>query len=87
MTSRFEALVFGDHEDPRASLAELFGGEIPSSGQPPQPALDWALGLLSGPGAENVRSEMETIHFLRAAEPRLALKPATFLAHHALQAR
>lgn len=87
MQSRLNALVFGDHEDPRRRLAELFGGDIPASGQPPEPALAWAVELLRGEEGRGVTTELEAIGLLRDAEPRLGLKPATFLAKHALAAR
>ncbi|HLS63529.1 MAG TPA: hypothetical protein VK060_09135 [Ruania sp.] len=82
MQSRFAALLLGDREDPRQRLAALFGGEVPRAGQPPEPALAWAREVLAGhPGTV---SEVEAVRLLRAAEPRLLLKPAQFLARHAV---
>ncbi|HLS62405.1 MAG TPA: hypothetical protein VK060_03400 [Ruania sp.] len=82
MQSRFSALLLGDREDPRLRLAALFGGEVPGAGQPPQPALEWAREVLAGrPGPV---SEVEAVRLLRAAEPRLLLKPAQLLAKHAV---
>lgn len=82
MQSRFAALLLGDREDPRLRLAALFGGEVPRGGQPPQPALAWAREVLAGhPGPV---SEVEAVRLLRVAEPRLLLKPAQFLARHAV---
>lgn len=87
MQGQMSALVFGDREDPRERLAELFGGEAPASGQPPQPAMDWAVELLRGPAGQRTATELEAVRLFRAAEPRLQLRPATFLATHALAAR
>jgi hypothetical protein len=73
--------VLGDPDDPRARLAELFGGTVPTSGQPPAPALAWARTVLERTGAPD---ELTAIRDLRSAEPRLTLKAPTFLAKHAL---
>jgi len=101
MQGRLSALILGDREDPRHRLAALFGGTAPESGQPPEPALDWARGVLAarhGEVSEDEEvskgekvsegqevSEGEAVRLLRAAEPRLLLKPAQFLAKHAVR--
>jgi len=82
MQSRFSALLLGDREDPRLRLAALFGSEAPRAGQPPQPALEWAREVLAG--HPSTVSEVEAVRLLRAAEPRLLLKPAQLLARHAV---
>lgn len=83
MQSRISALLVGDREDPRQRLSALFGGEVPGTGQPPPPALEWARGVLAAqPGPV---SEVEAVRLLRGAEPRLGLKPAQFLAKHAVR--
>ncbi|MFT4135831.1 hypothetical protein [Microbacterium sp.] len=87
MQGRASALVFGDREDPRKRLAELFGGDVPEAAQPPQPAMDWAADLLRGTAGRQITTQLEAIRLFRAAEPRLGLKPATFLAKNALAAR
>ena len=94
MQGRLSALILGDREDPRHRLVALFGGTAPESGQPPEPALDWARGVLAarrGEASEGEKvcedqevSEGEAVRLLRAAEPRLLLKPAQFLARHAV---
>lgn len=84
MQGRISALILGDKEDPRKRLMALFGGDMPRGGEPPQPALAWARGVLGSDS--QIASEAEAVRRLRAAEPRLALKPAVFLAHHARRA-
>lgn len=82
MQSTWAANVFGDHEDPRKRLHVLFGGTMPSGGQPPETALNWALDVLGRDGALT-QSVVGSTRLLRRAEPRLTLKAATFLATHA----
>ncbi len=77
MQSERAAKILGDEEDPRARLVELFGGEMPAAGQPPEPALSWARTVSSGE-----RDEVVVVRDLRRAEPRLTLRAATFLARH-----
>ncbi|SIT85938.1 hypothetical protein SAMN05880545_2424 [Microbacterium sp. RU33B] len=81
MQSTWAAKIFGDREDPRRRLQVLFGGEIPAGGQPPAPALTWALSVVPADIATDKDTVAATKH-LRAAEPRLTLRAATFLAHH-----
>lgn len=77
MQSERAARFFGDREDPRARLVELFGGEMPAGGQPPEPALRWARAV-SSPDDD----EVVVVRDLRRAEPRLTLRTATYLARH-----
>ena len=90
MQSVLRAKLFGDHEDPRLRLQQLFGGTLPEGGCPPAPAVQWAqavFGSANG-GPEGRLFETATIDpvgavaLLRTAEPRLTLRAATFLAHH-----
>lgn len=77
MQSERAATIFGDGEDPRARLVELFGGEMPAAGQPPETALRWARAVSSPE-----HDEIVVVRDLRRAEPRLTLRAATFLARH-----
>ncbi|MCJ1707474.1 hypothetical protein [Microbacterium sp. VKM Ac-2923] len=77
MHSERAAKSFGDREDPRRRLVELFGGTMPEGGQPPEPALQWAA-VVSSPDHD----EVAVVRDLRRAEPRLTLMAATFLARH-----
>lgn len=77
MQSARAAKIFGDREDPRARLVDLFGGTVPEGGQPPEPALRWAAAV-SSPD----HGEVAVVRDLRRAEPRLTLRAATFLARH-----
>ena len=81
MQSTRMATIFGDKVDPRVRLDALFGGGVPESGQPPQPAIDWARGVLraNSQGPDDV---VATVRTLRRADPRLTLAAATFLATH-----
>lgn len=83
MQSVWAAKIFGDREDPRRRLQDLFGGDVPESGQPPVPALDWARAQLAGADASEMSDVVGVTQRLRRAEPRLTLKAATFLATHA----
>ena len=78
------AFIFGDREDPRQRLAAIFGGEAPSSGQPPEAALRWARRVLAS-SAPSRPDKVAAIRRLRAEEPRLTLRAASFLAAHARQ--
>lgn len=82
MQSEWAAKVFGDREDPRRRLQSIFGGEVPSSGQPPAAALKWATDLLASTHRTDARDVVLVVRELRGAEPRLTLKAATFLAEH-----
>ncbi|MDW4571634.1 hypothetical protein R8Z57_02460 [Microbacterium sp. M3] len=85
MQSEWAAKIFGDRVDPRKRLQAVFGGTVPSSGQPPETALSWARGVLAGaPSAAG--DVVGATRELRRAEPRLTLKAATFLARHAVSA-
>lgn len=77
MQSERAAKIFGDREDPRVRLVELFGGEVPVGGQPPEAALRWAQTVSSAD-----HDEVVVVRDLRRAEPRLTLRAATFLARH-----
>lgn len=74
--ARLDKLVFGDDADPRIELRELFSQE---GADPLIAARDWALEVLSQAGVEP-GDQLRAIKALRAAEPRLSLKPATYLA-------
>ncbi|WP_285137257.1 hypothetical protein [Microbacterium sp. lyk4-40-TSB-66] len=80
MQSERAAKFFGDREDPRQRLAELFGGEVPAGGQPPEAALRWAA-VVASPD----HGEVVVVRDLRRAEPRLTLMAATFLARHLIR--
>lgn len=64
-------LIFGDMADPREALVALFG-DVGS-------AMTWARQILDSAGISPV-DQVQTIAALRKAEPRLRLKPATYLA-------
>ena len=82
MQSEWAAKVFGDREDPRKRLQSLFGGKVPPSGQPPEPALVWARDILAATRQTDDPEVVRVVDELRRAEPRLTLKAATFLAEH-----
>lgn len=69
-------LLSGDNRDPRRELAEIFDTTVPSHGDVQPEALIWADGIID----QSAMSEVEAIHALRQAEPRLGLKSATYLA-------
>ena len=77
MQSERAAKTFGDREDPRHRLVELFGGQVPEGGQPPEPAMRWAAAV-----STPEHGEVAVVRDLRRAEPRLTLMAATFLARH-----
>lgn len=81
MQSTLAAKIFGDREDPRRRLQLLFGGTIPTGGQPPEPALAWARDVIPFDGAA-AQNTVAATKYLRDAEPRLTLRAATFLATH-----
>ena len=87
MQSKLSAAIFGDREDPRRRLAALFGGDVPASGQPPTPAIDWARNALRRSDGRDVEGETAAIRHLRQAEPRLTLRAAAFLAAHVVRSR
>ncbi|MGN7968086.1 hypothetical protein [Microbacterium sp. 22296] len=80
MQSERAAKFFGDREDPRQRLVELFGGDVPEGGQPPESALRWAA-VVASPD----HGEVVVVRDLRRAEPRLTLMAATFLARHLIR--
>jgi hypothetical protein len=82
--SALSASIFGDREDPRKRLVAIFGGELPSSGQPPAAALSWARNVLERSAHPDRSDQTAAIARLRAQEPRLTLRAAGFLAAHAL---
>ena len=84
MQSTTAAKIFGDREDPRKRLRAIFGGELPTGGQPPEPALAWARAVLAAAPADANRDAVWATKCLRHAEPRLTLRAATFLADHAI---
>ncbi len=75
------AKVFGDKEDPRQRLRDLFGGDPNSAGQPPAPAMAWAKEQLE---KHPTTDKVAAIRLFRRAEPQLTLKAATFLAQHVI---
>lgn len=77
-----KSLVFGDHEDPRRQLAEIFGWPVPVSGSAQPEAVAWAQQVLAD-GAVAPTDVVEAVAALRRAEPRLRLKTATYLAQRA----
>ncbi|KAB1654827.1 hypothetical protein F8O01_13100 [Pseudoclavibacter chungangensis] len=85
MQARWHAVLFGDREDPRLRLQELFGGKLPDSGQPPAPALAWARRVLGCPNGAHVTDVAVATRLLREADPRLMLRPAVFLAEAAVR--
>jgi hypothetical protein len=87
MQSWWSALLLGNREDPRKHLVEVFGGEVPQSGQPPASALAWADDLLDSPEGRRVKDEIAAARLFRSTQPRLLLGPALFLAKHALSRR
>ncbi|WP_248239607.1 hypothetical protein [Microbacterium kunmingense] len=74
--SKIENLLWGDRDDPRRELAELFPGEGESV---TVRARDWARRVVDEAGVPG-DDELRVIKTLRDAEPRLSLKPARYLA-------
>jgi hypothetical protein len=87
MQSTVMAKLFGDRVDPRVRLHAIFGGPASTSGEPPAAALAWAERTLADPDPAGAADEVAATRRLRRAEPRLTLKAATFLAHHAIARR
>ena len=87
MRSAVVAAILGDRDDPRRRLAALFGGEVPRSGQPPEVAMRWAMDVLERADPRKGNGLVASIRVLRAAEPRLTLRSARFLAAHAERRR
>ncbi|WJL94369.1 hypothetical protein QSU92_10250 [Microbacterium sp. ET2] len=71
-----ENLMWGDRDDPRRELAELFPGEGDAVSVR---ARDWARRVVDAAGVPR-EDELRVIRTLRDAEPRLSLKPARYLA-------
>lgn len=80
MEQNWERQLFGDRRDPREELAEIFGTAVPASGEVQPEALEWARAQVD----VEATTELEAIRVLRAAEPRLGLKSATYLAQRVL---
>ncbi|WP_454117270.1 hypothetical protein [Microbacterium lacticum] len=71
-------LLFGDHDAPALELARLFGeGETGSPAV--KKAVAWGQDVIAAAGVDPHR-EVAVIHALRAAQPQLSLRPATYLA-------
>lgn len=79
------AKIFGDREDPRERLQSLFGGDLPSGGQPPEPSLVWAQSVLRDAQIDAAHDVVTATKHLREADSRLTLKAATFLATHTIR--
>jgi len=75
------AKLFGDREDPRRRLQDIFGGEL-RAGVPPEAAVAWALSVLGDDAAEHAADPTEMIARLRRAERRLTLRASAFLVAH-----
>ena len=82
MQSELAARIFGDEEDPRRRLEEMFGGEAGSAGPPPA-AREWARRVLERAEIDPAASELHAVLALRRAQPRLTLKTAVYLAQDA----
>jgi hypothetical protein len=83
--SELAAKVFGDTEDPRRRLEQMFGGEADSAGPPPA-ARAWASQVLERADVDPAASELHAVLALRRAQPRLTLKAAVYLAQDAARA-
>lgn len=84
MQSELAAKVFGDKEDPRQRLQSIFGGSSDLAG-PPSAAREWAKNVLDEAGVDPADHNVTAIRCLRAAQPRLTLKAATYLAKDVAQ--
>lgn len=73
-------LILGDHDDPRQQLEALFGGHS-ESGTPSREALAWGRDVVARAGVDP-SDQVASVKAMREAEPRLDLKPATYLAAH-----
>lgn len=74
--ANLDKLIVGDHRDPRVELGELFPSE---GGDALQGAREWGLSVIDAAGV-SPHDQLRVIKALRDADPRLSLKPATFLA-------
>ena len=81
--ANFNHLLFGDNRDPRVELGEIFGVDVPDSGEVQPEALAWARTVVDPTNSNQV----EAIRELRRAEPRLGLKSTTYLARRLFAAR
>lgn len=70
---------FGDHSDPAEQFAALFGDGASTTPDAVSAAVEWSRRLLAEKGSDP-HQRIAAVHAFRAAEPRLALKPATRLA-------
>ncbi|PPF62740.1 hypothetical protein C5E16_15900 [Clavibacter michiganensis] len=87
MQSTWAAALFGDREDPRVRLHALHGGPPATAGQPPAAALDWAERILAEADPGRRADALTATRLLRRADRRLGLRPAVFLAEHAVARR
>lgn len=71
--------LFGDHRNPTAELNEIFEAHGTTTGARLDEAVTWARGVLEDAAVDPAK-QVGAIAALRAAEPRLGLKSATFLA-------
>jgi hypothetical protein len=80
--SELAARIFGDAEDPRRRLEQMFGGEAGATGPPPA-ARAWAHRVLERADIDPAASELHAVLALRRVQPRLTLKAAVYLAQDA----
>lgn len=71
-------LLLGDRRDPRRVLDDLLGGTS-TSGSPSDEARSWAHAHLARAGIDPAKDPMQAVRLLRQREPRLPLRPATYL--------
>ena len=71
--------MFGDHRNPTIELSEIFGAPGETTGTALDAATTWARDVLRNAGVDPEK-QVTAIATLRAAEPRLGLRSATFLA-------
>ena len=84
MQSELIAKIFGDKEDPRLRLENIFGG--PSDLLGPSPAArEWAKSVLHIAGIDPADAHTSAVKCLRVAQPCLTLKAAAYLSNHAAQ--
>lgn len=72
-------LLLGDHSDPAERLVAIFGDGAVTTSAAVDSAVEWGRDLLAQRGIEP-QKQVAAIHAFRQAEPRLSLKPATYLA-------
>lgn len=84
MQSELSAKIFGDKEDPRRRLEDIFGGVSTSAGPSPI-AREWATNVLHEAEVDPTETPVVAIKCLRQAQPRLTLKAAAYLAKHVAQ--